>query len=170
LKFHSEGTEYANSTYMPVSGDYNINTENTLIGLQIGADLTFRRCKWNWGFHAKAGPYLNFAQNEKEISTHADAWNAYLESSTINTNAKSFNTGILTARSQRAAFIGEVGIAAEYKFKPNFTGRVSYDFSWATGLALAPEQLDWDYDQKSEINTNGTLFTHGLTMGLEWLW
>ena len=44
----------------PVSGDYDTKTENDLIGLQIGSDIMFRRCKWAWGVRAKNGALCKF--------------------------------------------------------------------------------------------------------------
>ena len=70
----------------------------------------------------------------------------------------------------KAALIGEVGFEANYKFTPNMTGRVAYDFMWITGIALAPEQLQFSSNPQATINTNGSIFSQGLTMGLEWSW
>jgi hypothetical protein len=152
---------------MPISANYNINTENTLFGFQIGTDLMFRRCKWEWGIQAKVGPYVNFSKSEKTINTNATAWNDYLSDYAT---MVSFDTGKLVARKQEAALIGEFGFKADYKFKPNLIGKVSYDFIWASGLALAPEQLDWSYTPTAKINTNGSMFAHGISLGLEWNW
>jgi hypothetical protein len=66
--------------------------------------------------------------------------------------------------------IGEVGFVANYKFKPNLTGRAAYDFMWVTGIAAAPEQVEWTLSPVAKVNTNGTLFSHGVTLGLEWAW
>ena len=40
-------------------GDYDIVSHNNLLGLQIGAEMSFRTCRWAWGVHGKLGPYIN---------------------------------------------------------------------------------------------------------------
>jgi hypothetical protein len=142
------------------SGRYEVRTENDLLGLQIGTDIIFRRCKWSWGVHAKVGPYLNFSKNVQDISTQTAG-------DPLSTIAINDHFHVLK---QRAAMIGETGFEANYKFTPNFTGRASYDFMWITGLALAPEQMQYVPNPGPSINTNGSLFCHGVTLGLEWNW
>jgi hypothetical protein len=41
---------------------------------------------------------------------------------------------------------------------------------WASGLALAPEQLQYSTTPVTQINTNGTVVFNGPSLGLEWLW
>jgi hypothetical protein len=143
-----------------VSGRYNNRTENNLLGLQIGADLIFRRCKWSWGVHSKVGPYVNFARGVQNVQTNA-AGDPF---STVTLNSH-FDT-----MKQEVALVGEVGFEANYKFTPNLTGRVAYDFMWITGLALAPEQFQLTSTPGNVMNMNGNIFSHGLTMAAEWSW
>ena len=74
------------------------------------------------------------------------------------------------ANRYQAALIGEVGFQATYKFRPNLMGRAAYDFMWITGVALAPEQLQFAATPANSINTNGTIFSQGVSLGLEWMW
>jgi hypothetical protein len=169
FNLHSAGTVSVtnNSTstlvvdHQAVTGDYNIRTENDLLGFQIGSDLMFRRCKWEWGVRTKMGPYVNFSRNVKEITNNLGDTPTQF----------SFNN-VMEQRRQKAALIGEVGFEASYKFRPNLTGRAAYDFMWISGLALAPEQLTWNLDPiaNKTINTNGLIFSQGITLGLEWSW
>lgn len=142
------------------SGDYTVQTQNDLLGLQIGTDLIFRRCKWSWGVHAKVGPYVNFARCLQEIQNQGagDPFGFVLFNDRFN------------AFRQKVALIGEVGFEANYKFTPTLMGRVAYDFMWIPGLALAPEQFQFTDSPESTINTNGTIFSQGLKLGLEWTW
>jgi hypothetical protein len=141
-------------------GNYEVQTENNLLGLQIGTDMIFRRCKWSWGVHAKVGPYVNFARGMQDIQTQGTGDPFAL----FELNDR-FNT-----RKQKVALVGEVGFEANYKFTPSLTGRISYDFMWVSGLALAPEQLQFTATPQNYINTDGGMFSQGLTMGLEWTW
>ncbi|MGD0519291.1 MAG: hypothetical protein ABSA26_17270, partial [Thermoguttaceae bacterium] len=76
----------------------------------------------------------------------------------------------LIAKKQIISLVGEVGFEATYKFKPNLMGRAAYDFMWINGLALAPEQYQFTTTPISAINTNGSIFSHGLSLALEWCW
>ena len=158
--WHGQGTVVDNGTPNFITADYNVKTENDLLGLQIGSDLMFRRCKWAWGLRAKVGPYINFARDAQEIKNNAinDPFNS------------EFLDTRLVARKQLISLVGEVGFEATYKFRPNLMGRAAYDFMWINGLALGPEQFQFTSTPISAINTNGSIFSHGLTLDLEWSW
>ena len=140
------------------AGDYDIVTHNSLLGLQIGADMTFRKCRWAWGVESKLAPTSTSPIRRAHQCGHLDG-----------TPHPSFNQR-LTANRYQAALIGEVGFQATYKFRPNLMGRAAYDFMWITGVALAPEQLQFVANPANRINTNGTIFSQGVSLGLEWMW
>jgi hypothetical protein len=138
------------------TGDYGVVTHNNLLGLQIGADMIFRECRWSWGVRAKVGPYINFSDQESNITAGTAL-------------APEFSRRLAEAKHE-ASLIGQVGFEATYKFRPNLMGRAGWDFMWVTGLALAPEQLQFTTNPVNKINTNGSIFYQGLSLGLEWLW
>ncbi len=142
-------------------GNYWVQARNSLIGLQVGADMTFRNCRWAWGLESKIGPCLNFSN---QISTI----DATILDGQDHANADYYRR--LAAHKCEAAMIGEIGVQATYKFRPNLMGRAAYDFMWITGLALAPEQVQFVSDPVNRINLNGTAFSHGLSLGMEWMW
>jgi hypothetical protein len=160
--WHSQGTfdDAGLNTIHFVQADYNVKTENDMLGLQIGTELEFRQCKWMWGVRAKVGPYLNFCRNVQDINT-VPVGDPF---TTVFINDR------LTAKKQKAALVGEVGFEATYKFKPNLIGKAAYDFSWINGLALAPEQFQFSSNPIAAINTNGSIFMQGVTLSLEWCW
>ena len=140
------------------TGDYDIVTHNDMLGLQIGADMTFRKCKWAWGVQAKAGPYINFSNEDSTISGQV------VGPSLPNVTQR------LVGDRYTAAIISEVGFQAIYKFRPNLMARAAWDFMWVSGVALAPEQLQFVANPTERINTNGTIFSQGVSLGLEWMW
>jgi hypothetical protein len=140
------------------SGNYDIVTHNNLLGLQIGADMTFRKCRWAWGVESKLGPFANFSDQTSTIEAEIDGQ-----------PGGAVHQRLIASRCQ-AALIGEVGFQATYKFRPNLVGRAAYDFMWVTALALAPEQLQFSADPDERINVNGSIFSQGVSLGLEWLW
>ncbi len=152
FRFHSESTT-GGTTY---TGDYDIVSHNNLLGFQFGADMTFRKCRWDWGIRVRLGPYINFSD----------------QASTINSgvaNAPTFSRRLAAAKHE-ASLIGEVGFFATHKFRPNLVGHVGYDFMWVSGMTLAVEQLQFNPHTLNQINTNGNIFYHGLSLSLEWLW
>jgi hypothetical protein len=120
--------------------------------------MTFRKCRWAWGLQSKLGPYVNFAN---QIST--------INATMLDTVRDPYDQRMVKNR-YAAALIGEVGLQASYKFRPNLVGKASYDFMWITGLALAPEQLQLVAEPTDRINTAGMIFSQGVKLGLEWMW
>jgi hypothetical protein len=158
FKFHSLSQGLFQNSIETASGNYDIVTRNDLLGLQIGAELQFRKCRWSWGVEAKMGPYINFANQVSTINA------------SINGLPQNDVSQRLVANRYEASLIGEVGFEATYKFRPNLMGRAAYDFMWVTGLALAPEQLQFVADPVNRINVNGGIFSQGVSLGLEWMW
>ena len=158
FRFHSRTQGFFQGNIETGSGDYDVVTYNNLLGLQIGADMTFRKCRWSWGVESKIGPYINFSNQTSTITASIDG----MPQNDVNQR--------YVANGYEASLIGEVGFQATYKFRPNLMGRVAYDFMWVTGLALAPEQLQFVADPVNRINVNGMVFSQGVSFGLEWLW
>jgi len=143
-----------------LSGDYFIRTHNDLVGIQIGADLMQRNCKWSYGVRVKAGPFVNFSdQFSRAVSSAPDDPFA---TQTLNESR--------VDRQDQVSLVGEVGFVGTYHIRPNLALRASYDFMWVTGLALAPAQLTFDTNPPAAIQTEGTAFYHGLSLGAEWTW
>ena len=163
FRFHSESRidTYVPGVPQPIdmqefTGDYDIVTHNNLLGFQVGAEMTWRQCRWTWGLRSKIGPYVNFCDQVSDIAS-----GPALAPDFVRRLASSKHGG---------ALIADLGIEATYKFRPNLVGRAAYDITWASGLALAPEQLQFDTEPANRINTNGLAYFHGVSLGLEWLW
>ena len=161
--FHSTGVgPFGNDSSQPVqdaAGEYDVVTHNSLLGLQVGAEMMFRKCRWAWGVQAKAGPYVNFCNQSSTI-----------DAAVLDGTARPAYHQYLSASAYPAALIGEAGFQATYKFKPNLTGRASYDVMWVSGVALAPEQLQFIANPTNHVGPSGTIFSQGVSLGLEWLW
>jgi hypothetical protein len=162
FRFHGQGT-YPDSTPVFNTGDYDVVAHDNLLGLQFGADLTFRQCRWDWGVKSKVGPFINFADQSSSINTGA----VFFQGDNILPGGLHEQ---LSASKHVASLIGELSFATSYKFRPNLVGHASYDFMWMTGLASAPEQLQFTVNPVNKVNTNGTIFYQGPSLGLEWLW
>jgi hypothetical protein len=164
FKFHSVGVgPYGNDATIAVqdaAGELDVVTHNELLGLQIGLEMAFRKCRWAWGFHAKAGPYVNFCSQ----STSIDA-------AVLDGTPRTPYHRYLAASAYPAALIGETGFQATYKFKPNLMGRASWDFMWVSGVALAAEQVPhFVANPVNSIGPSGSIFSQGVSFDLEWMW
>jgi hypothetical protein len=138
------------------TGSYDIATHNNILGLQVGMDITFRQCRWEWGLYGKVGPGVNFSDQVSYINAGPEGAPTFVRRLAWSKHATSL--------------VSEAGIHASYKFRPNLIGRASYDFMWITGMALAPEQIQFNPAPVNQIDSDGFLFLNGLKLGLEWLW
>ena len=152
--------EVNGAPFSDVSAQYFVRTRNDLVGLQFGADMIYRRCKWSAGFRGKVSPCINFASMSSRGVTNT-AGDPYA--------AVSLDFGT-SARKDDVAFIGEFGVVGSYSVCPNLTLRASYDLMWVTGLALASEQITFQTDPPDAIDTFGVNFSQGLSLGFEWIW
>ncbi len=162
FEFRSDGQVIDANTLAQTStwGQYNTTASNDLLGIQVGWERIVRRCKWTWGLGVKACPLINFA--DYSIA----AVNSNSPDDIFATTSVNFQRG---AKEQEVAFLGEFGMFASYKLRPNFAVRASFDLIWITGLARAPEQLNFNLSPPTELNVNGHTFTQGLSIGAEWL-
>ena len=62
--FHFHGQSTTNG--VTDTGDYNISSHNCLLGFQIGADLAFRKCRWEWGFREGRAIYQFLRPSERD--------------------------------------------------------------------------------------------------------
>ena len=71
------------------------------------------------------------------------------------------------------AFVGEANLSALYRLSNVWNLRAGYTALWIEGLALAPDQLDFDFASStggSRLHDDGGLFLHGVNVGLEARW
>jgi hypothetical protein len=137
------------------STDYNIRTENHLYGLQLGAQL--RRCTGNWSWEAigRAGIYYNDA--ERIVAPLMD-YPDY-----------EFRPGYSDSVG-RVAFIGDLNFNAIYHLNETWGLRAGYNLVWIDGVALAPDQLDFENLDEPRFVSSGGVFLHGANFGLEARW
>ena len=141
------------------SGDdlVNINTLNSLYGWQWGGDMML----WNAGRWlrvngiAKAGVYYNHQASQNTYYTD------FVEP---DVNVASANDTV--------SFVGETGINASLALTNWLSWRAGYTCFWLGGVATPARQLGLTNIDASttSINTNGSVFLHGVNTGLEARW
>ena len=141
------------------SGDdlVDINTLNSLYGWQLGGDMML----WNAGRWlrvngiAKAGVYYNHQASQNTFYTD------YFEPDVS-----------VASANDTVSFVGETGINASLALTNWLSWRAGYTCFWLGGVATPARQLGLTNIDASttSINTNGSVFLHGVNTGLEARW
>ncbi|MEZ6070633.1 MAG: BBP7 family outer membrane beta-barrel protein [Pirellulales bacterium] len=159
--WNSRGVITADGVDEPFSGQYNIDTTNSMLGMQIGGDIRWQWRRLSLSVQAKVGLYGTSSDQNSEILVNDDT---------------TLHSGIYPASNQAfgddtmgVGFIGELDLMIRYRLSPHCTIRTGYDFNWVTGLALAPDQLTFSNPATVTINHGGDLLLQA-RLGLEFAW
>ena len=138
------------------SADYNVGTENSLIGAQIGGRLHGKCGAFGLELTSKTGVFNNSARQNTFVSDVGAP--AALRDSITNGN--------------HTAFVSELELLGSVCLTNHISARAGYEFMWIAGIARSPDQLDFTDTATSgtALNTSGTAFVHGATVGLELHW
>jgi hypothetical protein len=135
----------------------NIDTLNNLYGWQWGGDMML----WNAGRWlrvnaiGKAGVYYNHQASQNTF---------YTDFNNPDVNVASANDTV--------SFVGETGINASFALTNWLSFRAGYTCFWLSGMATPERQLGL-YNATTDttsVNTNGSVFLHGVNTGLEARW
>jgi hypothetical protein len=141
-------------------GAYKINTSNDMIGGQIGGVLALNPHKCvRVELTGKAALMANMMDKTDWLN---DPANLSFEGEVRVRNSTS-KTGF--------AFIGDLSAKVSGKVHENIWLTAGYNALFVTGLALAPEQLDWSElrIRRNRIETGDAIY-HGFTAGLTIKW
>ena len=120
-------------------------TDNNMIGFQVGVELIDQHCMWNWGVNGKIAPLYNWADRSFEAA------------------------GIKDSEGQLAG-LADVGLWVNYRFSKRWTGRFQYNVMWVTGVAQATSQIVQGVNDRYAIDNDTTEFMQGLTVSMEYAW
>lgn len=144
----------SDSTYG--TSDYNVHTNNNLIGGQIGSRL--QRCWGRLGLSltGKAGLFGNAIHQRQLIGD--------LNNTLILRDVRSDG--------DRFSFVSDLSLLATCRLTENFALRGGYNLILINQVALAPDQLDFSVNSVSgrRLNCSGDVFLHGVNLGLEARW
>jgi hypothetical protein len=138
------------------SGVYDLSTSNNLFGPQIGARLRRWNDRWGWEATGKVGLLASDKQQEQYVTDFDD-----------------FDLRPLTTASdQDVAFLGELNFTGLYRLNETWNLRAGYSLMWISGVALAPDQLDFsgEIGAGNQVASNGGVFLHGVNLGIEARW
>ena len=141
-------------------GFYQINTQNWLLGLNLGAELISQNEFFYWGLRGRAAPAITFASMSQSA--------VGVNTTTIGPTGR---TSISDAASQVAAgFIGDMTVMAGWQVTPNFAFQAGWDILWAAGIATSERQLNLDNKDLHDIDAGGQTFYQGFSVGCYGSW
>ena len=138
-------------------GVYNIRTVNNLYGVQLGASVRRQPQPWGWEASGTGGVFANDASQEQYV-----------------TDFPNFPLRPTTSRSEdTVAFVGEMNLTALRRLNDVWVLRGGYSVFLISGVALAPDQLDFNFataPSGDQLDTDGSIVVHGVNVGLEANW
>ena len=144
------------------NGSWLLNTRNNMYGFQLGTEVVQRSCVWEYGLHFNVSPFINAADMASNVSSH----DPFLGD----------NSSIFSGHNQNVAVDLNLGALASYKLYPNLAVKAKYDIGWLCGVGMASDQANaiaadvraGELNGVERVNTHGTIFYQGLSLGLEY--
>ncbi|QDT71926.1 BBP7 family outer membrane beta-barrel protein [Lacipirellula limnantheis] len=150
-----------NATEIPVtnvlneSGFYTIDTENRLLGTQMGGSFGYETARWSITATAKAGGYWN---------------RMHLKSAFQVGETTIVNSGETDSTEDNLSFVGEAGLLTKWHLRPNVSLRAGLDLLYIESVALAPFQANFIPGGYSAIASGGDCVYMGGSVGIESYW
>ena len=139
-----------------VTGNYNVVTHNNMVGPQVAGELFYDHTYWRLGVRGKTGALVNFASQSSTVRILDD------NGDPLSPNRDEY------AKGHSMSFVGGLSLIGEYRFRPNFGIKGSFDMLWLTDLALAQNQLTFFPSNPAQLSDSHSLFLNGFTLGFEW--
>ena len=139
------------------NGAYDLHTTNNLFGAQVGARWRQTWGRFGWEATGKTGIFGNAGQETQSV---IDFPNFALRPSVSTSGGE-------------VAFVGEVNLSALYRLTDIWNLKAGYNVVWIDGLALAPDQLDFNFATSpsgNQLRDGGAMFIQGVNVGLEARW
>lgn len=144
-----------------INGAYNIQASNNLFGLQFGVGMTYQTDRWNVTVSTKQGVYINDARATTNLQ--------YFDGNEDTAAQTALNNYSTDLHENGLSYLGTGSIMARYHLRPNLSLRAGWEFMLVTGLALAPNQADFNPAVR-QLHLTGDAFYHGLSAGTEYYW
>jgi hypothetical protein len=140
------------------------NVRNNLVGFQFGCDLSY---SWLPNWRIFAAPKLGIYNNRVEHYFGLRRGDGIVAVPT----AASGMTGTYPVRSNDDAvsFLSELDLGLDWQVAPHWSVYLGYRVIFATGIALADNQVPTyivDIPEIADIDTNGDLVLHGAFAGV----
>ncbi|MEQ8847360.1 hypothetical protein [Botrimarina sp.] len=138
-------------------GAYRLHTTNDLYGLQLGAGVSYQTDRWSVTLSTKQGFYINDARSRRQLTFTDD-------------NDADENNFNLDLHENGVSYIGTGSIVARYHLRQNLSLRAGWEFMYITGLALAPNEANFNPAVGQQLHLVGDVLYHGVNAGAEFYW
>jgi hypothetical protein len=138
-------------------GSYDIRTVNQLFGVQLGGRWRRTGGRYGWEATVKAGIFANDAEQTQTVIDFPNFALRPTESSSA--------VGV--------AFVGELNLSALYRLTDAWNLKAGYTLMSIEGLALAPDQLDFNFGASPSgngVHDGGGMIFQGVNIGVEARW
>lgn len=150
----------------PAALSYDLDVENTLLGLQLGARTeTCITQKLRFSATTKVGLFNNHISAAQCICDE-NGIAPYVNTGAYTNTPYDFND-----ETDDFALLGELDLGVIYQLTCKSRLTVGYRAMGISNIALAPDQIPYDFRDVREIrqiNSSGNLILHGGYAGLEW--
>lgn len=144
---------------------YDTDVENNLVGLQLGGNINYCICgKWKLVGGTRFGIYGNSINHRQQI--YGLAGHAF-----ANTGSYVNQDYDIQTTKTDVAFLGQLDLGFEYCVSCCWSLGFGYRVVSVTGVALAPNQIPYDYADYAEagyIDSNSSLILHGAYARLQY--
>lgn len=148
----------ASATAPVVEEMYEIDADNQMYGFQVGGDAEL--INRGGPFHIDSLVRLGVFYNNADQSTYAPALTPLIPATVDR----------ISARADDAVFMAEIGLRGVFELSNDLSIYGGYHILWLDGIALAPDQIpvtDMLAPGSASLDTGGTLYFHGATVGLQ---
>ncbi len=143
---------------------YNIDTENTLVGVQVGGRGEYQLgCRWAVAIGAKAGVYNNHIRSYSRIGTSDTT-------ARIGDGPNQDRAWRVDASKDDVSLLGELQLELLCQITPCWYGKLGYRAVGVTGVASPPDQIYHDLRGINDVelvDSHGSLFLHGFSASVE---
>ncbi|NBW96389.1 MAG: hypothetical protein EBR28_06585 [Planctomycetia bacterium] len=155
-------------------GNYAINTQNWLWGMNFGGELISQNEFYFWGLRGRVTPSMSFTGNQQAVNgvdTLTTLPNPAPPPATIdNPFAQGSFSRTSSYQQLVPGFVGDLSLFAGWNVTPNFIVKAGYDFLWVAGIATATRQFNLDNVRQNAHDGGGQIFYNGLSFGCEGSW
>lgn len=150
-----DATEVQVSATDREGGFYVVNTENNMLGGQLGMSYTHETARWSLGVNLKGGPMWNRIDLNSRFQ---------VGETTI------LNSGVTNSEEDDLSFFGEAQLVGKWHLRPNVSIRAGLELMFIDSIALAPHQINFIPGGFTQIAASGDSVYMGTTFGIESYW
>ena len=145
-----------------IDGEYDVETTNQLIGLQLGWGHTYDTGRWGIISQIKGGAFHNDARGRMAFARDDDGSNPNFAT---NPQVTPFND---RSAAQQISFMVEAKITGRWHLRPNTSLTAGAELLFLTAIATAPDNAGFVPDPR--LAATSDQYYRGVTFGLEHYW